>query len=678
MVEQAGRLQSVFHSLEIDPLMHERTQLKAYNSGLAWAENVQAFPQGGFRNRNGLRDIGALPDDATRLFGFDASTGASYDVVLRSGAADLWGASLLQSVSIAGLTSAMLPQITVAQQLDTMLVFHEDLRTKRLKHAGPTSWSVDNAPYEGIPRYDYGGSYSNGLPAIWALEFVGLEGAIFVLTVSQQDTAAIVHSSSTDTLAVVVQAALLDLPNISPGLTVTVAADNKLTVTFAGTGNEGDGWALSGRVVNKADAAILAAKTTPGVAPGEPLISDDRGWPQCGCFTGGQRLIVGGFKSLPTAWMFSRLGDYFNYDLRFAGASGPALVPMAGAGGEKIEHIVDSLNLLIMSNKGEYWLESRALSATETPNHVTASTNGTRRGVPIVENEGAAIFSHLEGGVLSEMRYTDVQGNFATLPISLFGAHLIKEVTDLALRRQRRSSDGNQLFVINSDGSALLSTVLRDQEVMGYSRLNSSGAQFHSVAVNGSNVPSWIVERPTGKRLERSEEGLLLDEAVSGTPSSPVSVIAGLERFNGRQVWCIADGHVFGPQVVGDGLFHLSIPVSEWTVGSWTPPKVNTLPQSRTVGPDIVLKRKARIHSVTLSLIDTTSVAISTNGGPLKDLDLRRWGMQADVPELSGPGFTGEIRLNGLMGFSNAPYLTVSQLRPGRLEVRSLNIEAKL
>lgn len=685
MVEQPGRLQSVFHSLEIDPLLHERSELKAYNSGLAWAENVQAFPQGGFRNRNGLRDVGALPADATRLFGFDASTGSSYNVVLRNGAADMWSASaLLQSVSITGLTSAMLPELTVAQQLDTMLIFHVDLQTKRLKHAGPTSWSVDIAPWEEVPNWDYGGTYTNGVAAEWTLEFVGPEDdtTVFTLSVSNQRTLTILYDATMANTVSRIQAALLALPNISPGIVVQDATagpgtGGKVRITFSGAGNEGDGWAVSGTVTNKSDAAILANKTVVGVAPGEPVWSAARGWPQCGCFSGNQRLLVGGFKSLPTAWMFSRLADYYNFDLRFTGPDGPALVPMAGAGGEKIEHIVDSLNILIMTNKGEYWLENRALSSAETPNHVTASTNGTKRGVPVVESEGAAIFSHLEGGVLSEMRYTDVQGNFTTLPISLFGSHLVNDTKDLALRRQRRSTDGNQLFTINSDGSARLTTMLRDQEVMGFARLTSGDGIFHAVAVNGTNVPSWIVQRPSGKRLERSEEGLLLDEAVSGVFEVPSAIISGLSRFNGRQVWCLGDGHVLGPVDVIEGGVTLPLAVTNWTVGSWAPPKVVTLPLSRAVGPGIVLKRKARIHSVTISLQDTTSIAISTNGKPLKDIDLRRWGMLADVPELD-QGFTGEIRITGLMGFAKAPYLTISQLRPGRLEVRSITPEAKL
>ena len=694
MVGRPGRLQTVFHSLEIDPLLHERSELKAYGSGLAWAENVQAFPQGGFRHRNGLRDVGPVAADAGRLFSFDASTGVSYDIVLRPGQVTAWGATTaLQTVAVSGVTLQMLPEITVAQQLDTMLIFHEDLPTARLKHAGPTSWSVDLVPWNEVPNWDYGADingnpYTNAVAAVWTLEFVGMAESdrqpgdervsVFVLTVSQQETISIQYEEDMADLAPLIQAAILDLPNVAPGVTVVPHADpKKVTITFAGTGNQGDGWAVSGRVINKTDAAILAIKTTVGVAPGEPLWSADRGWPQCGCFTGAQRLAIGGFRSLPSSWAFSRLADYYNFDMRFTGADGPAVVPMAGAGGEKIERIVESLNLLIFTSKAEYWLAERALSATEAPNHVKASTHGTKRGTPIVENEGAAIFAHRAGGVLSEMRYTDVEGNFAAIDISLFGSHLVKGTRDMALRRAALSSDGHQLHTVNGDGSTLLTTMLREQEVMGFARLTSGSGIARAVSVNGRNEVSWIMQRPTGRRLERSEEGLLLDEAVSGVNAPASASVPCGTRFNGREVWCIADGHVFGPFVVAGGALTLPIDVASWTVGTWHPPVVKTLPMPRNIGPNMVLKRRARIHSLQISLIDTTSLAISTNGKPLVDVDLQRWGLPADVPELQ-QGVTGEITLRGLTGYADEPYVTISQLRPGRLEVRSITIEAQL
>ncbi|WP_210237017.1 hypothetical protein, partial [Mesorhizobium sp. M8A.F.Ca.ET.213.01.1.1] len=117
-----------------------------------------------------------------------------------------------------------------------------------------------------------------------------------------------------------VETAVLDLPNVAPGVTCVSSSGGtggtKVKITFDGVGNEGDGWAVTGRVINKADAAILSFKVTPGVEPGEDLISATKGWPHCGAFYS-QRLLIGGFKSLPNAWMFSKVGDYFNYDKRF-------------------------------------------------------------------------------------------------------------------------------------------------------------------------------------------------------------------------------------------------------------------------------------------------------------------------------------------------------------------------
>ncbi len=694
MVGRPGRMQGVFHSLEIDPRLHERSELKAYNTGLAHAENVLAFPQGGFRNRPGLLDIGGTPEDARRVFPFQSSSGESYDIVFRPMALSVWGKTgVLASLFLPQLTADMLPHMTVAQQLDTMLLFHQDLKTKRLKHAGPTVWSLDDVPWTNVPNYDFGSDihgdpYTNGVSAQWTLEFVGLKDSdgpgeddklgVFVLTVSNQDTVAIDYVEDMTALAAAIDAAIEDLPNVENGVSVVAGTGDSVVITFDGEGNEGDGWAVSGRVVNKTDAAIIARKTIVGVKPGEPLWSDDRGWPQCGLFSGNQRLIVGGFKAIPTMWAFSEQANYYNFDERLREANGPAVVPMAGAGGERIERIVDSARLLIFTTRAEYWLESRSLSATEVPNHVPASRNGTKKGVPIAEADGTAVYAHSQGGVISEMRYTDVEGNFVSLPISLFGSHMIVDVADMAMRKAARSTDGQQLAVINADGSALLSTMLRDQEVMGFARQTSRQAQFLAVAVNGRNELSWLVQRAGGRRLERSDDGLLLDEAIVGvnSPASP-NVNCG-SRFNGRAgIWCIADGHVFGPFTVAGGVINLPIAVSQWTVGSWMPPLVKTLPMNREVGPKIVVKRKARIHSVKINVRDTTSLAIATNGKTLRDVALTRWGMPADVPELT-QGYTGEVTIRGLTGFADDPYLTISQLRPGRLEVLSVTLEAQL
>lgn len=677
MVARPGRLQSGFTSGELSPLLHERTELKYFGTGAKQAVNVQILPQGGFSVRDGLRHVGALNAGAEKLGSFVASNGAAYDLVFSPSLCQVWGEAGLLDDFATGLTAPMLSTFTTAQQLDTMLLFHEDLETERVKHAGPTSWSLDKAPYVGIPRHDYGLNYTNGVDARWRLEMLGLTaGTAFVLTVSGQETGSISYDADTAVLAAAMEAEILALPNVSPGAFVAVISPTVFRVVFDGAGNEGDGWAVSGRVINKADAAILSSKTTVGIVPGEPLISATRGWPQCGAFYG-QRLLIGGFKSLPNAWMFSRVSYYYTYDERFTEANGPALVPMDVAGGERVERIVPNRNLLIFTSQAEYWIAERAISRTSAPNHVQSSRNGVRRGVPVIESEGAALYAHSGGDVLGEFRYTDVEGNFASTDISLLAPHLMRQARDISIRRAVNSVSGNLIGVVTDAGDARLVSVLREQEVTAFTRMVSDDATFRACSVNGRNQMGFIVDRDA-RRFERLEPDLLLDSAETFIfDPVPSDSVTGLSRFEGLTVWAIGDGHVFGPFVVTGGEIALPVAVSEVTVGHWTPPLVETLPPPRTIGPNTVLKRRARIHSLQLSLIDTTSIAVAVNGGKLRDVDLTRYGMAADVPELSQP-FTGQITLRGLTGFHDEPTVTISQVRPGRMTVRSIVVEAAL
>ncbi len=676
MVSSPGRMQSAFTAGELADILEERTTLKYFSTGLKHAENIVVAPQGGFRLRDGLRLIGDLPATASRLIPFDASIGTSFDLVLAGDNCQIWNAtSISATITLPGV-GAFANDLTFAQRLDTLLLFHNELQSKRVRYT-QSGWLVDDLPYEELPNYDYGEAYTNGVPAAWRLEFVGLVSGttIFVLTVSGIETQSIPYSSDMATLAAAINAAIADLPNVSPGFHVGAPETDKILITFSGSGNEGDGWAVSGRIVNKSDAAVLSVRQTAGVSPGEPVISGARGWPQCGCFYQ-QRLIVGGFRSLPNAWMASRQADYFNYDNRFTEASGPFLVPMDIAGGERIEAVVSSLNLQIFTTQAEYWIAERALSKTEAPNHVQASRNGIKRGVPVAENEGASLWCHSNGSTLGELRYTDQEGNYIATNISLLAPHLLQDVSDMAVRRATASMDGNVGCILLEDGNARLVTLLREQEVTAFARMTADG-NFKAVSRNGRNELSFIMDHGGQRTLERMENGLLLDEAIDFTFGSPTSAISGLTRFNGREVWAIGDRNVFGPFTVAAGVIVLPVAVSFATVGTWRPPVVSTLPPPREVGPNTVLKRKARIHTVHISVLDTTSLAISTNGGPLHDVDLYRWGVSADVAELD-QGVTKSIKISGLRGYSDAPFLTISQKRPGRLNIRAITVEAAL
>ncbi|SNY93505.1 hypothetical protein SAMN04515647_3802 [Cohaesibacter sp. ES.047] len=675
MVARPGRIQTTYTAGELDPHETDRTELKYYNTGAKHFENAKVHPQGGFSLRDGLRHKTGLYPTSGRLLPFKNSLGTAYEIALRDGHADVIDADGITDTVAVPLTTDQLPHVTNTHRQDTTFLFHQEVPSIRIVQA-TDSWQVDQLPYDGLPNYDYGASYSNGVPAEWEINFIGFDaGKRFRLTVSGQQTISITYSTDAGALAGLIEAAILELPNVAPGIVVSVLAGTNIKIIFSGTENQGDGWAVSGTPIDDADGAIPAFKLKTGIPPGEPIISNTRGWPRCGLFIQ-QRLLTGGFKSRASNWMASIIGRYFSFSTDLDEANGAFVVPLDSEGGETINHLVDAHNLLVLTSEREYWIADRTIDKTVPTNHVEASTNGCKEGVPVVKNEGASIYCHKSGSVLSEIRYTDID-SFVSSPITLLSSHLFEDVCDLAVRRAKRSTDTNTLGVIDERGRMRMGHLLREQDVTAFGRVTSYDALFRAVAVNARDEMSVISERSGSRRLERFERGLLLDAAHSFSFDAPQMDITGLDHLEGLNVWVLGDGNVYGPYIVTAARITVDVEVQSGEVGLFFPPKVETLPPPRDIGPRTVLRRKARIHSVWISVVDTTSLAVAVNGKDPVDVPLRTYDPDLEKPELED-GYTGLIELRGLTGYSDEPTVTITQLRPGRLTVRSITAEAKL
>jgi hypothetical protein len=706
MTARPGKIQPVFNAGEVGTLFNQRTESKYYNAGLAYAENIELLPQGGFTLAPGLRHIGDAAATAARLVPFQSLSGNVYDLAFTASQIEVWGESAKLHTFGHAYNAVQVSEFLYVQNLDTLLTFHEDVAPWRALHGGPATWVIGSFPLNDLPTYDYGGPigggvYTNGLASEWQLDFIGFnvgtptcDNIVFAVTVNGQETVGIYAIStappggtvpSMPPIAAAIQAAVLNLPNVGAGVTCVSVVNGptffRVKLVFGGTGNLGDHWAVSARVLNKTDAAVLSNKTVVGVDPGEAIISADRGWPRCGTFYQ-QRLLLGGLKSLPNSWMASQSGRFSDFDQRLNTADGSFVAPLEVPGGEKIENIVDNRFLLVMTSRQNYWVAGSAtgLSKTVPPKHVPASEHGAAAHVPVVANEGAALLIHSSGDFLIEMRYTDIDGNYATQDLSLLAYHMIDKAKDLAIKRKAEKQSSNTAAILNADGSLRLVYLLREQELTGFVRYKTDGS-FKAVAVNGRNEMTVIAERKRAgdglhRSLERFEAGLLLHGAVSFSFSSPVTTVAGLGVFQDQDVWAIGDGNVFGPFCACTGMIELPVPCCEVTVGRWTPPRITTLPLSRMIGPNIWLQKRARIHSVQIRVEDTTSLAVEV-AGVARDIPLQRYGAAFDIAELDA-GVTGVIPVRGLTGYGDDPQFTLTQTRPGRLTVTSLVLEASL
>ncbi len=677
MVARPGRSQTTYTAGELDPLEFDRTELKYYHAGAKHVENVELHPQGGFSRRDGLRHVTNLQSSSDRLIPFKNSKGISYELALRDNGADVLELGGVSASFGLPLSQSQIKLISWASRMDTLFIFHKDVETPRIT-VRDDGWHVDTLPYEDIPNHDYGLAYTNNEPAEWELNFVGFNaGKRFRITVSGQNTVSIALPDPIDwdSVAADIKTAILDLPNVAPGIDVQKINDEQIKITFAGDDNAGDGWAVSGTPINDADAAMPAYKLKVGIPPGEPIISTARGWPRCGMFFQ-QRLMVGGFNARPNNYMVSIVGRYFSFNTDLDEANGAFVVPLDTEGGETINHLAAGQNMIVFTGEREQWVTDRTIDKTKPTNHAEASANGSKEGVPVVKNEGAVIYCHKSGSVLSEIRYTDLDA-FVSQPISILSPHLFEDVTDLALRRAQLSTDANHLGVLDEKGRMRAGFLLREQDVTGFGRYTSADCAFKAIAVNGRDEMSVITERNGDRRFERFETGLLLDASFAFSHEQPQTEIINLDHLEGSEVWVIGDDNIYGPYNVADNRVTVDVPVKKGEVGLFAPVLLETLPPPREVGPKTVLRRKARIHSVWVSVVNSTSLAVGVNGQPPVDVPLRDYDGDLEKPELQD-GYTGLVELRGLEGFANEPTVTVTQLRPGRLSVRSITAEAKL
>ena len=358
----------------------------------------------------------------------------------------------------------------------------------------------------------------------------------------------------------------------------------------------------------------------------------------------------------------------------------PALV-LDTLGNETILDLHNGRTLDIFTSRGEYWMQPGVLSTTATPLIVYSTNNGIAPSVAAIENEGASIYTHANQGALLEYRFDYGQQNYASTNISVTSSDLVQGIIDNAFRPQVESVDTGDLFLATAAGDVVLLSLLRSEQIQAYCGMTTDGA-FQAVEVNGRFEVNFAAQRLVNgveiQFFEKMTPGIFLDCAETFSVSAGASTISGLIDFRGATVWALVDGYHQGPFTVpSSGVIALAFPAlanGTATVGRWTPPVISTLPVPRDIAPGVVARRPCRVHTVRVHVVATTSIAIAANGGPAYDIPLQFYGGPADTPAMSAP-YTGWVLCEGIPGFSEDGIVTITQVRPGPLQVTGIVVE---
>jgi hypothetical protein len=236
-----------------------------------------------------------------------------------------------------------------------------------------------------------------------------------------------------------------------------------------------------------------------------------------------------------------------------------------------------------------------------------------------------------------EFVYTDLQQAYQANDLALVARHLVRDPVALAYDQVRRL-----LHVAMADGTLATLTLYRAEQVTAWTRQDTDGA-FRALAEIEGTV--WAaVERAGSWRLERFDEALALDAALTGAATAPQDVWRGLDHLNNRSIGIVADGAPRADAAVVGGAVAIDPPARSLAAGLRFTHEIEPLPPDLT-GAVGVRAAPVRLVSVTFRLLETAAFAADLGNGR-QVLPFRR--LDTPILDAAPPRFTGDMRLRAL------------------------------
>ncbi len=661
------QFQTNFSAGELDPLLKARTDLQQYQNALEEATNVTVQPQGGVRRRDGLKFIHNFGSSFTdfKIIPFEFSTSDSFTLVFVNDRMYVFKNSVLQTninssgndyLASTGVTSAMIPNLNFTQAIDTLILAHEDLVTKRIVRNSDTSWTISDLPLTNIPRHAFTITTTAGasVGSHNHLNPDGSSGNFKIVAENSSNAAVNIFTSSAATY-------VGQFINVEPfgRLRIVDKVSNSTLKVYAEVP------LFNGDNIDDGDWELETGY--------ENTWSNTRGWPKSATFHEG-RLYFGGAKSRPNTIWGSKVVDYFNFDIGTALDDESVEATINTSQLNSIHFLQSGVDLQIFTTGGEFVVQQSGSDPITPSNFLIKpqSRIGSKSGVPIEDLNGATIFVQRQGKSLISFQFSDTTASYGSAPLSVFSSHLLKGPSDLAIRRASSTDETDRLFIVNDDdGSMTVYSILASQNVIAPSKFTTNGL-FKAVGVEVDKTFVIVKRNVAGANnyyLERFDGTLTTDSAVTGTTGSNVA----LQHLANKGVKVIRDGVVESdklvPSVSPYTVVFDSAATSSFEVGLSYDVTVKTMPAEPRLAGGSVQGVKKRIIQIDALVFETQNMTINS-----KEIAFRNFGENVlDIPVQT---FTGTKTAHGFLGFSSTGQITISQSEP--LKMTLLGLEYRL
>jgi hypothetical protein len=726
------QIQNDFTAGELDPKLRARTDISQYKSGLSTARNVSIQPQGGAKRRDGTKFVAELDSgaaDAVRMVSFEFSVSDSYMLVFTPGKMYVFknGAQITNIngsgndyLTIASLTSAILPQMNWVQSADTVIVVHQDLEPVRiLRGATDSDWTASTITFSFVPKYAF--DIDTHIPA-YNITPSATSGNITLTAsgVTSDSGTAQAGGANTITLKASSSYTTDDAPNgmfiritagtgsgqvrhvedyvaatkvltVFPAWTTQPDATSQYSVKAFGTAMvdefvvalNGFGRARITQFVSDTqvkayveipffDTSTINAGDFETEHGYENVWSSTRGWPRSVTFHEG-RLYFGGSKQRPSTIWGSRVSDFFNFDKGESLDDAAVEATLDTGTFNAIVDIYSGRHLQIFTTGAEFYVP-QTLDTPITPTNLIVKQQtafGAKAGLRLQNVDGSTLFIQRQGKAIQEFIFSDAVQAYTSSKISLLSSHLLRTPEEMAVRVATSTDEGDRLMLVNGDdGSIACYTLLRSQNVIAPSEWTTDG-EFINIGVDVDDI-YVVVKRNVNTAdvyyVEIFDADVLLDCSIVGGAAASVN----MTHLEGETIKIIRDGIIEPDQTVPASPFTVTFATAASTshqVGLNFTPEVKTLPVEPNLPSGSLKGFKKRIFEVNAELFETQSLTIDGKLIPFRQFGTGVFG--SSVPE-----YTGIKTLHGILGYTYDGQITIGQEVP--LKMTLLGIDYKI
>ena len=630
-----NHVQTNFASGQIDPTMLGRRDTSMYQNGAKVLTNNSPLVTGGVRRRPGTQYIATLPAHS-RLARLQFNDQQLYVFAFSNARVDIYNAltgALLQTLTGQPWNATTIWEMKWTQTGDTTIIVHPDFPMRKLVRTDATTFTSSLYEFE---------ADSSGFP-IHQPYFKFADNAVTMTPSGTSGSVTLTLSSGYW---------------VSGHVGIRVRYKSK-TCTITG---------YTSATVVTATVNETLPSTTADSEWDEQTFSSLYGYARSVSFHG-RRLWFGGTKELPRNAFASKKGAYFNFDVGTGLDDESVQAEVAVAQIGEIVHSHSGRHLQFLCDTGVVYVPETDASPVSPKNFNPRFSvpYGARLITPPRNLDGADLYIQDTGQVVRELLHNDFQQAYTGDAVSLVSSNLINDVQDLDVLYGHTDGPEQFALVVNGDGTISCYHTIRNEKISGWFPWSTNGS-FESVTT--INNEAWVsckrtINSATAYTLEKFDFDLTLDcalkfnatETTSFTVAHlPNTVVNGVA--NSRSV---SHGTA---TTNGSGVAVFTDPATQIDIGLDFTRSIETLPPLVQTPKGDMSGELMRLGVTVLEV--ATSANFSVNG---HEFLVRQ---ANDDFSLAPTKQDGKHRFEGLLGWSRAPTITITQDVP--LEFNLLSV----